>query len=92
MTVTVHLPPDSEGAFQRAFGHDLDRAALEALSLEGYRSGKLSLGEVAHALGLPTTVAAQEWLTARGVPLNYSLDDFQADRATLARVLGTETT
>ena len=87
MTVTVHLPQESEAAFLRAFGQDLDRAALEALSVEGYRLGKLSLGEVAHVLGLETTVVAQAWLAARGVSLNYSLDDFQADRETLARVL-----
>lgn len=90
MTVTVHLPETSEAAFHRAFGQDLERAALEALSIEGYRSGKLSLGEVANALGLETTVAALEWLGSRGVPLNYSLEDFEADRASLSRVLGTD--
>jgi len=89
MTVTVHLPQTSEAAFHRAFGQDLDQAALEALSIEGYRAGKLSLGEVAQALGIETTAAALEWLGSRGVPLNYSLEDLQADRETLQRLLGT---
>jgi predicted HTH domain antitoxin len=87
MTV-VHLPRASESAFRRAFGEDLDRAALEALTVEGYRTGKLSLGEVAKVLELETTIAAQEWLADRDVSLNYSLSELEADRATLWRVLG----
>jgi predicted HTH domain antitoxin len=89
MTVTVHLPQASEAAFHRAFGQNLERAALEALSIEGYRAGKLSLGEVANALGLETSAVALEWLGSRGVPLNYSLEDLQADRETLQHLLGT---
>ena len=87
MTV-VHLPGASAAAFQRAFGEDLDRAALEALTIEGYRTGKLSLGEVTQVLELETTIAAQQWLGERGVLLNYSLSELEADRATLSRVLG----
>lgn len=88
MTVTVHISENTEAAFHRAFGENLDRAALEAMCIEGYRSGKLSLGEVAVALGLETTVVALEWLGNRGVSLNYSLEDFEADRENLSRVLG----
>ncbi|MDZ4783932.1 MAG: UPF0175 family protein [Planctomycetia bacterium] len=89
MTVTVHISENTEAAFQRAFGNNLDRVALESMCIEGYRAGKLSLGEVAAALGFETTITALEWLGHRGVSLNYSLEDFEADRENLSRVLGT---
>lgn len=87
MTLTLHLPEETQAAFFRAFGDDLDRVAIEALAIEGYRSGKISLGEVANILKLETSIAAGEWLGARGVSLNYSLADLAADRDTLSRVL-----
>jgi hypothetical protein len=87
MTVTVHLPAASEAAFQRAFGDDLNRAALEALCIQGYRAGKLSLGEVSNALDLETTVNALRWLGEHGVAMNYSADDFAADQQTLASLM-----
>jgi hypothetical protein len=87
MTVMVHLPAASEAAFQRAFGDDLNRAALEALCIEGYRAGKLSLGEVSNALDLETSVFALQWLGEHGVAMNYSSADFAADQETLAGVM-----
>lgn len=87
MTVTVHLPVSSEAVFQRAFGDDLNRAALEALCIEGYRAGKFSLGEVASALNLETTVNALRWLGDHGVAMNYSSADFAADQETLAQLM-----
>jgi len=83
---TLSLPGETEKTLQRAFGPDLDRAALEALAIEGYRTAKLTAGEVARILGLGTSLAAQTWLAHRGIPLNYSLEDLEADRAALARL------
>lgn len=88
MTISFQVSENTEAAFQRAFGENLDRAALEAMCIEGYRAGKLSLGEVAAALGLETTIIALEWLGKRGVAINYSIEDFEADQGNLARVLG----
>lgn len=88
MTFTVHLPVRSGAILREAFGQDLARAALEAMSIEGYRTGKLSLGEVALVLGLETTIAALEWLGTRGISLNYSGDDYKEDQAALDRALG----
>ena len=59
---TLHLPNEASETLQRAFGPNLDRAALEALAIEGYRAAKLTAGEVAHVLGLGTSLAAQKWL------------------------------
>ncbi|RJP37984.1 MAG: UPF0175 family protein [Phycisphaerales bacterium] len=80
------LPSTCEETLKRAFGADLDQAALEALAIEGYRTAKLTAGEVARILGLDTSIAAQEWLAQRGIPLNYALEDLEADRHTLARL------
>ena len=42
---TLNLPLDASQTLQRAFGPDLDRAAVEALAIEGYRTAKLTAGE-----------------------------------------------
>lgn len=82
---TLNLSTQASQTLKRAFGPDLDRAAIEALAVEGYRAGKLTAGEVARVLGLETSIAAQEWLARRGVELNYSLEDLCADRETLSK-------
>lgn len=83
MTVKIEIPTESEAEFVRVFGPDLSRAATEALLLNGYRSGRVSLGFVAEVLGIPTRMEALKWLADHGVPLNYDLKEFEADRATL---------
>lgn len=83
--VILNMPSSVEPTLRRAFGPDLDRAALEALAIEGYRSARLTAGEVAQVVGLATSLQAQEWLADRGIALNYSLDDLESDRAALAR-------
>jgi predicted HTH domain antitoxin len=82
---TLNLPLDATETLQRAFGPDLDRAAVEALAIEGYRTAKLTAGEVARILGLDTSLAAQSWLAQHGVELNYSAEDLQADRESLSK-------
>jgi predicted HTH domain antitoxin len=87
MSVTFELPADVEQDLRQEW-RDLDQAAKEAFVIYGYNAGRLSLGYVAHILGLDTTLQAQDWLTQRGVPLNYSLADLESDRRTLARLFG----
>jgi predicted HTH domain antitoxin len=82
---TLKLQPDACRTLERAFGPDLDRAAIEALAIEGYRTARLTLGEVAQILGLETSIAAQSWLSQHGVELNYSVEDLRADRESLAK-------
>jgi len=78
------LPTEAERTLKQAFGPDLDRAAIEALAIEGYRTAKLTAGEVARVLGLDTSIEAQAWLAGHGVAHNYSLEDLESDRASLA--------
>lgn len=87
MAVRFELPADIENDLRREW-QDLDQTAKEAFVIYGYSLGRLSLGYVAHILGLDTTIQAQEWLARRGVPLNYSLQDLESDRQTLARLFG----
>jgi predicted HTH domain antitoxin len=83
MTITIELSESAERAIEQALGKDLNRAALEALAIEGYRTAKLSVGEVGRILDMGT-IEAQTWLAKRGMPMNYSLDDLVADRKTLS--------
>jgi predicted HTH domain antitoxin len=83
---TLKLPDEASQTLERAFGSNLDRAALEALAIEGYRAAKLTAGEVAHVLGLETSLAAQTWLAAHGVEANYSIEDLRADHENLTKL------
>jgi predicted HTH domain antitoxin len=85
--LTIRLPADVEQAMRDAWGDTLDRAALEALVIEGYRSRKFGISQVGRILGFDSRWEAEEWLGRRGVPWNYSVDDLAADCATLDRVL-----
>lgn len=61
---------------------DLPRAAVEALALEGYRSRRLSEGQVRQVLGLSSRLQVHAFLKEHGVHLHYSLDDLEQDRET----------
>jgi hypothetical protein len=87
MAVTIQLPADIESELRKSFGPDLDRAALEALVLEGYRSQRFGIGQVRRILGFESRFDAEAWLGAHGVRWNYGLADLEADRATLQNVL-----
>lgn len=86
MSITFHLEDDLEQQLRRDLG-DLGQAAREALLIEAYRQGKLSIGRLARTLGMGV-LEADEWLARRGVSLNYDFDDFQADQATLRSLRG----
>lgn len=88
MTINITISKDLEQTLRNAWGNDLDRAALEALAIEGYRSSKLSAAEVGRLLGLADRWAVNQWLAQHKVPLAYSLEDLEADRRTLDRLLG----
>jgi predicted HTH domain antitoxin len=88
MTVTIEIPKDAENILREAFGQDLARAAVEAIAVEGYRSGKLSTFEVQTLLGLEDRWETEAWLGSRGVPRSYGLEDLEADRQTIRHGLG----
>lgn len=88
MGLNIDIPSEAERALRGAWGDELNRAALEALAAEGYRSGKLTSYEVGQILGLENRWAVEKWLADRKIPRDYTIDDFNADMAALDRVLG----
>jgi len=88
MQVIVELPD----SLARQLGESPDavgRRVLEDVALEGYRTGRLSHRQVGAMLGLDYW-QTEQFLKGRGVPLNYSPADLEADAATLGRILGSK--
>jgi len=85
--VTIKLPE----ALARSFGEtneDIGRRLLEDAAFESYRTGRLSQRQVGAILQLDYW-ETEALLKERGVPLNYTLADLEADRATLDKILAT---
>src|SRR5260221_12706599 len=83
--VTVELPDQ----VARQWGETpaaVGRHVMEDAAIEGYRAGRLSHRQVGEMLGLDYW-QAKTFLKARGVPLNYSASDLEADKWTLAKIL-----
>ena len=84
--ITVKLPEN----VARTFGEtpeDMGRHLLENAAIEEYRAGRLSHRQVGEMLGLDYW-QAERFLTEHHVPLNHSMADLEADRATLERIVG----
>ena len=79
MDVTLHIP-DEFAQRLKAAGGDLSRRALEALALEEYKLGHLTTAELRRLLGFGTRAALDGFLTARGVSVDYTLDDLERKR------------
>lgn len=86
MSVTIELPEEIERQLETEWGN-LPRRALEAVALEGYRSGALTLAQLRRILRFETRVEADAFLKQHGVYLGYSVEDLQRDRETLGRAL-----
>ncbi len=77
--LTLELP-DEISAYLAASGHDLSRAALEAIALEAYRERKLSTGQLRRLLGYRTRMQVHAFLKEHDVYLHYDLGDLEHDR------------
>ena len=81
MTLTLQLDDAQAKLLSESFP-DLSRAAIEALALEGYRSGRLGNGQLRRLLGFSTPMEVHTFLQEHGIFLNYSLADLEQDRMT----------
>jgi predicted HTH domain antitoxin len=81
MSLLIDIPKAAEDALRTEWGN-LEQAAKEALLIESYRAGKLSVGLLAETLGIGV-IEADRWLAERGVALNYTANDLEADRQSL---------
>jgi len=85
MQVTVKMPDQ----VARQWGETPDavgRHVMEDAAIEGYRAGRLSHRQVGEMLGLDYW-QTEAFLKERGVVLNYSAADLEADKATLDKIL-----
>lgn len=57
----------------------MSRRTLEAIALEGYRSGALSESQVRRPLGFETRMDVHAFLKQAGVPLHYTKADVEED-------------
>ncbi len=86
MTISFQFPDQLQAQLEREWG-DLGQAAKQALAIEGYRTGALSLGQLSEALGI-STYEADGLLKRRGIYLEQSEEELAAERALLSRLLG----
>ena len=76
----VHLEIPEELARRLASdANGLARAALEAIALEGVRSGKLTVSQARRLLGIESRYEMDGFLKAHGVFLDLSLEDVRRD-------------
>jgi hypothetical protein len=76
--VKIELPEDVSQALQERWG-GVSRRTLEAIALEGYRSGALTESQVRRLLGFETRMDVHAFLKQAGVPLHYTRADFEED-------------
>ena len=82
MEVTLQIPDDIATRITETRG-DLSRRALEGFALEEFKSGHITKPELRRLLGFGTRWKLDGFLKAHGVYENYTLDDFEQERAAL---------
>ena len=85
MNVAVELPDDIAQQLETAW-QDMPRRVLEAVAVEGYRSGALTRGHVQRLLNL-SWWETEAFLKDRQAFLPYDEADLEQDRAALDRAL-----
>jgi predicted HTH domain antitoxin len=87
VSVTISIP-DEFADVLGSTAEERERRALEALALELYREGKISLRRMGELAGVGGDYWAADRLRAQHqVPLNYSVDELEADRQSAHRLL-----
>jgi len=80
--VTVDLPDDIRKALQGRWS-DVSRHSLEAIVVEGYRTGALTESQVRRLLGLESRFEVHALLKEHRVPLQYAEPDVDEDMQAL---------
>ena len=81
MQVTLEVPEDLARFLERDAG-GIGRAALEALALEGVRSGRLTAAQARRLLGIRSRYEMDGFLKSRGVFLEVTTEDIRRDAQT----------
>lgn len=80
MQVSIQLPEDISVALAERWD-DVPRRLLEAIAVEGYRTGALTEAQVRRLLGLGTRFQVHALLKEHHVPLQYTSADLDEDLA-----------
>lgn len=86
MSLEIALPSHIEQHLQTEWGNEFPRRAAEALAIEGYRTGALSLGEVAEILDFSVN-GADGFLKERGIFAIENLEEIETDGEKLEELL-----
>ncbi len=78
--------PDALAEQLAGQGRSLSRAALEALAADAYRAHRLTGVEVCQLLDIPSRNDLDAFLKGHGVPLEYTVEDFEREGQTSARL------
>lgn len=81
MKVTIQLPEDISVALEEQWD-DVTRRSLEAIAVEGYRTGALTEAQVRRLLGLDTRFQVHALLKEHHVSLRYTEADVEDDLST----------
>ena len=85
MEIVIDLPDDIARQVQEKQA-DMPRHVLESLALAWYQAGDLNEEQVRRLLGYNTRLRVHAFLKEHSVPLQYTVDDLDQDRATHARL------
>lgn len=80
MQVTIQLPADISAALEEQWDN-VPRRSLEAIAVEGYRTGALTEAQVRRLLELDTRFQVHALLKEHHVPLQYTTADLEDDLA-----------
>jgi hypothetical protein len=80
MKVTIQLPEDISAALEAQWDN-VPRRSLEAIAIEGYRTGGLTEAQVRRLLELDTRFQVHALLKEHHVPLRYTEADVEDDLA-----------
>ncbi len=87
MSITFEIPAELESELTAELGN-LNQVAKEAFAIQGYRSGKVSIGVLTQLLGLESRWDAERWLKDRDIPMPLTHEDLEAERVALDQILG----
>jgi len=87
MEIKLNIP-DELGRQVTSEGREPARVALEALALEGYRTGLMSESAVRQMLGFETRMEVHAFLKQHGVYLHYDVAELEQDRVTAEGLRG----
>jgi hypothetical protein len=86
MQLVVEIPDDMAQSLTPN-GEDPVRTALEAIAIQGYRSGSLTPAQTRRLLGFETRYELDGFLKAHNVWEHaYSLEDLEEDRRTMRKL------